>query len=102
MRFASIGPYRIELVSPVQGNPLYVDFLREKGEGIHHLKCSSQDAERIVEQFKRNGGEVLQSARIGDASFHYLDTESKLGFILELATGRALRDRPPDEVYPSQ
>ncbi len=99
---AYVGDVSIELIEPLQGESIFREFLDKKGEGIHHLKCSSQDAERIVEQFKKNGGEVLQSAKIGDASFHYLDTESKLGFILELATGRALRDRPPDEVYPPQ
>jgi len=99
---AYVGDVSIELVEPLQGESIFKEFLNRKGEGIHHLKCSSQDAERIVEQFKKKGGKVLQSAKIGDAAFHYLDTESELGFILELATGRALRDRPPDEVYPPQ
>lgn len=99
---AYVGDVSIELVEPLQGESIFKEFLNRKGEGVHHLKYSSQDAERIVEQFKRRGGKVLQSAKIGDAAFHYLDTESELGFILELATGRALRDRPPDEVYPPQ
>jgi methylmalonyl-CoA/ethylmalonyl-CoA epimerase len=97
---AYVGDVSIELVQPLEGESIFKEFLNKKGEGIHHLKYSSQEAERIVEQFKKRGGKVLQSARIGDAAFHYLDTESKLGFILEVATGRALRDRPPDEVYP--
>ncbi len=97
-----VGDVSVELVQPLEGESIFREFLDRKGEGVHHLKCTSQDAESIVEKFKTNGGKVLQSARIGDAAFHYLDTESKLGFILELATGRALRDRPPDEVYPPQ
>ena len=97
---AYVGDVSIELVQPLEGESIFKEFLDRKGEGIHHLKCSSQDAESIVEKFKKCGGNVLQSARIGDAAFHYLDTESRLGFILELATGRALRYRPPDEVYP--
>ena len=98
---AYVGDVSIELVQPLNGESIFREFLDRKGEGVHHLKCTSQDAESIVEKFKKNGGKVLQSARIGGAAFHYLDTESKLGVILELATGRALRDRPPDEVYPA-
>lgn len=98
---AYVGDVSIELVQPLDGESIFREFLESRGEGIHHLKCTSQEAESIVERFKKAGGKVLQSARIGDAAFHYLDTESTLGFILELATGRALRDRPPDEVYPS-
>lgn len=97
---AYIGEISIELVQPLDGESIFKEFLDKRGEGIHHLKCSSENAEAIVETFKKNGGKVLQSARIGDAAFHYLDTQSKLGFILELATGRALRNRPPDEMYP--
>jgi hypothetical protein len=97
---AYVGDVSIELVQPLEGESIFKEFLDKKGEGIHHLKCTSQDAESIVEKFKEGGGKILQSARIGDAAFHYLDTESKLGFILELATGKALRNRPPDEVYP--
>jgi len=99
---AYVGDVSIELVQPLEGESIFREFLDSKGEGIHHLKCTSPDAEVVVENFKKGGGRVLQSARIGDAAFHYLDTEPTLGFILELATGRALRDRPPDEVYPSR
>lgn len=97
---AYLGDISIELVQPLSGESIFKEFLDTRGEGIHHLKCSSENAEALVQTFKKNGGKVLQSARIGDAAFHYLDTESELGFILELATGRALRDRPPEEVYP--
>ena len=99
---AYVGDVSMELVQPLEGESIFREFLDSKGEGIHHLKCTSPDAEIVVENFKKGGGRVLQSARIGDAAFHYLDTEPTLGFILELATGRALRDRPPDEVYPSR
>jgi hypothetical protein len=97
---AYVGDVSIELVQHLEGNSIFREFLTKKGEGVHHLKCTSPDAESIVQRFTQEGGKVLQSARIGGAAFHYLDTESKLGIILELATGRALRDRPPDEVYP--
>jgi len=97
----TIGDVTIELVQPLQGDSIFKEFLDRRGEGLHHLKYKVEDTNSVLNEFMKKGGRVLQSARIGDGSFYYLDTESKLGFVLEVSTGRALGTRPPDEVYPT-
>ena len=34
---AKIGPITLELVEPVEGNSVLTEFLKERGEGLHHL-----------------------------------------------------------------
>ncbi|MBS7654511.1 VOC family protein [Candidatus Bathyarchaeota archaeon] len=97
---AKIGDISFELVQPFGGESIVQEFLDKRGEGLHHLKYAVENPETILENFKKEGVLILQSGKIGDSSFYYLDTESKFGFILELSTGQALRMKPPDELYP--
>jgi len=95
---AMVGDISIELIEPLEGETTYKEFLDKKGEGLHHIKYTTDKPEVILEKFKKLGIGVIQSGRVGQGSYHYLDTESRFGFILELATGQP--DRPPDEIFP--
>jgi 4-hydroxyphenylpyruvate dioxygenase-like putative hemolysin len=97
---SKVGDVQIELVQPLEGNSIFKEFLEKRGEGIHHLKYTVSDPEQVLERLRKEGIEILQSGKLGQGAFYYLDTESRLGFILELATGQALKLRPPDEIYP--
>lgn len=97
---SKIGDVQIELVQPGEGDSIFKEFLEKRGEGIHHMKYTVPDPERVLERLGKEGVGILQSGRLGQGAFYYLDTESRFGFILELATGQALKLRPPDEVYP--
>ncbi len=92
MRFASIGPNRIELVSPVQGNPLYVDFLKQKGEGIHHIAFYVDDLEAEIKKLKAKGIPMLTKVkRAPGRGFAYFDIRKQGGVILEII------QRPPKQ-----
>ena len=92
MRFASIGPYRIELVSPVQGHPLYVDFLKEKGEGIHHIAFYVDDLETEIKKLKAKGISMLTKVkRAPGRGFAYFDVRKQGNLILEII------QRPPKQ-----
>jgi hypothetical protein len=95
-----VGDVAFELVQPLEGESIFKEFLDEHGEGLHHLKYTTKDPESVLDDFKMKGGRILQSARMAEGAFYYLDTKSELGFIMELSTGRALRNRPPDAVFP--
>jgi len=97
---AMVGDLSVELIEHLEGKTIYKEFLDKKGEGLHHLKYTVQNPKVIVEKFKKAGIEVTQSGKVGKGSYYYLDTESKLGFIIELATGEPARS--PDEIYPSE
>ena len=84
----------------MEGETIYKEFLDKKGEGLHHIKYTAENPEETIEKFKKAGINVIQSGKVGTGSYHYFDTENKLGFILEMATGQP--DRPPDEIYPPE
>ena len=86
---AKIGPITLELVQPVEGNSALTEFLKERGEGLHHLayKCPPPIDEELA-RWKKLGVEALQL----DKSIHkdpsygwaYMDSERLVGCILEI------------------
>ena len=97
---AIVNDVSIELIEHLEGETIYKEFLDKKGEGLHHIKYTAENPEETIEKFKKAGINVIQSGKVGTGSYHYFDTENKLGFILEMATGQP--DRPPDEIYPPE
>ena len=84
LAFAQVGPVELELIEPGEGENIYEEFLRAKGEGVHHLKIPVSDIESEVSRLKERGIGVLQSGNNPDVSFAYMDTEGIIGVILEV------------------
>ena len=97
---AMLGDMQWELIQPIKNVPIYEDFLREKGEGIHHIKekVNDDDIEEILEKFKQKGIEVTVSGKFDEDVFIYLDTEPTLGMIYEI--GNCGKIRAPERRYP--
>lgn len=88
---AMMGSTQIELIQPVYGIPLYEDFMKEHGEGIHHFKEIMSDAEmdRTVEMYQKQGVDILFGGNFYGARFYYPDTIPLFGFQIELGNGVA-------------
>lgn len=82
--FARIGDFQWELIQPLDERSIYSEFLREKGEGLHHVAFHVDDFGQAVEFLRENGVEVLQSGEAPGLGFAYLDTKEKLSFIAEI------------------
>jgi len=78
----------IELIQPISGDNIYSDFLREHGEGIHHLgshKVDSSEAfDETTQALEGAGFPCMMSARTYRAAFGYFDTTKILNTILEV------------------
>jgi methylmalonyl-CoA epimerase len=57
--FLPVGQTNIELVETTAETGLVADFLREKGEGIHHLALEVEDLESMFKSLKAQGVEFL-------------------------------------------
>lgn len=101
LALTNFGGIQLELVQPVEGPTPYEKFLREHGEGLHHIKEKVDDAdlERTVEEYKRMGVEVILNGRFDEDIFYYLDTRPTLGIIYEL--GNCGKIRGPEKRYPA-
>ena len=88
--FAMMGQVELELIHIVKGDSVHLEFLREHGEGIHHLGFRVDDFVAKLEQAKAMGFEVLQTGPVG-RFYAYLDTRREGGLIFELIESDASR-----------
>ncbi|MEM2866324.1 MAG: VOC family protein [Candidatus Hadarchaeales archaeon] len=85
LAFFQAGEVQLELIQVVEGETIHSKFLREKGEGLHHLGYFVEDLERSLSMLEKEGVKVLWRGEVpGAAKFAYLDTEKTLGITLEL------------------
>ncbi len=84
MGFSSLGSVELELIQPITGPTIYHDFLKEKGEGLHHLGFDVDDIKEKIALCKKLGIEIIQGGKGATSQFEYLDTEKTGGVIFEL------------------
>jgi len=100
-----LGPLRIELIQPLEGDTIYAEFIREHGYGVHHLGLLVDDMEAALAQARAAGLTMTQDGAgfglDGDGHYAYLDTEAMLGVTLELIE-RPQRRVAPERIYPPQ
>ncbi len=101
---ANIGPLRIELIQPLEGDTVYAEFVREHGYGIHHLGLLVPNMTEALAHAAEKGLEMTMDGagfgRDGDGHYAYLETEALVGTTLELIE-RPKNRMPPEKVYPS-
>jgi len=93
------GGMQFELMQPLTGRSIYDESLEKRGEGLHHIKLYYPDCGEAVEHFRGRGIQVIQSGKIDEDVFYYLDTEASLGYTLEIGNNGAIR--PPERRYPA-
>jgi methylmalonyl-CoA/ethylmalonyl-CoA epimerase len=81
--FAALGQVELELIHIVEGDSVHLEFLREHGEGLHHLGFRVKDFQAKLEQARAMGFKVLQTGPFGRL-YAYLDTRQTGGIIFEL------------------
>jgi methylmalonyl-CoA/ethylmalonyl-CoA epimerase len=98
-----LGPLRVELIEPLEGDTVYADYVREHGYGVHHLGLLVEDMGKALDEASAAGLEMIQDGAgfglDGDGHYAYLDTADAIGVTLELIErpkGRA----EPEKVYP--
>ena len=96
-----VGDVSWELIQPLDEKSIYARFLREHGEGLHHVLFDVDDYDDTIAYFRSKGIGVAQGGQLGQISFTYFDTEDRLLFPAEIIR----RDKegelpPPGATYP--
>ena len=100
MAEATLGPHGciIEYIQPLSGENIYSDFLREHGEGMHHIGWhivhSQEEFDSVKSMLEGQGFPCLQSARVYASQMAYFDTTSVLNTILEVSYRDPAKKRP--------
>jgi len=82
--YAQFGAIQLEFIQPLEGRTVYEEFLKTRGEGIHHFGIMIDRMEEKLAAMKRVGIEVLQSGQRPGRKYAYMDTEPSIGIMIEL------------------
>ncbi len=80
----NVGDVEIELLQPTDDISDYARFLKEHGEGIHHLAVEEDKAEFNQLMNTRKIPEITSGVIDGFGKYMYFDTRGDLGFIAEI------------------
>jgi 4-hydroxyphenylpyruvate dioxygenase-like putative hemolysin len=84
-RVAQMGSVQLELLQPVSGESVQMEFLEKRGEGINHLGFLVDDLETEVVRMRSRGFTVISSVKYaGGGGVAYLDTDRIGGVLFEL------------------
>ena len=84
------GNIEIELIQPLEGKSLHMDFLKSQGEGLHHLGFNARNYEDLFKKFIREGFQPLLRAETyvetykGHLKACYFDTQKVGGVLFEI------------------
>ena len=83
--FAKVGPITFELIELIEGKTIHEAFLKEKGEGLHHLGFEVKNLQEAVKKAEKLGLKTTQGWQREDGlGFSYLDSDKTGGVIFEL------------------
>ncbi|MFA4836190.1 MAG: VOC family protein [Dehalococcoidia bacterium] len=82
--FGRSGLIEIEIFQVLEGNSPHVEFLRTKGEGLHHVRCKVDDLDEALAEWAKEGIEPVWVNRDPIASVAYMDTDKSGGVMVEL------------------
>jgi len=83
--FAKVGPVTFELIELIDGKTIHEAFLKEKGEGLHHLGFEVKNLQVAVKKAEKLGFKITQGWQREDGlGFSYLDSDKTGGVIFEL------------------
>jgi methylmalonyl-CoA/ethylmalonyl-CoA epimerase len=83
----------LELLEIVDGESIYTEFIDEGREGFHHVSFDVNDLSSLIDYFKSEGINVIQSGKLVALRYAYMDTESLLGIILEFSETKRKRSK---------
>ncbi len=88
LAFAQAGSTEIELIETYEGECGYTQFVRERGEGIHHLQFRVKDVDAAARKLSDGGIGIKMGAtgRRPGTKWVLMDTFPLLGFYVELTS----------------
>jgi methylmalonyl-CoA/ethylmalonyl-CoA epimerase len=85
LRIASVGPYRIELVCPTEGETIFAERLKQRGEGIHHVAFNVEDLKAERARLTGMGiRELMRFIRADGTGASFFDLKNNGSLIVEL------------------
>jgi 4-hydroxyphenylpyruvate dioxygenase-like putative hemolysin len=86
MAMAQSGPIEIELIQVLEGESIHSEFLREKGEGLQHVRFTVDNLDDILAEWAKVGIEPVWQHSFPEIgiSWAYVNTDAIGGVMAEL------------------
>jgi 4-hydroxyphenylpyruvate dioxygenase-like putative hemolysin len=104
LALAQVGAVQWELIEPLEGPSIYKEFLAQHGEGLHHCAFATGDMsfQEAVAAFAKLDIPILMQGTWNGITYAYMDTEKRIGTIVEIYDWpEGITLPPPEEVYPA-
>ncbi len=72
--FIKFGTHTIELLQPLDDKSIWSKFIKEKGEGIHHIAYGVSNYDEMVSKLQKQGHPLLVAAVFQGCRWCYFDT----------------------------
>lgn len=83
-KILQIGSFLLEFVQPIEGEPIYKEFLKSRGEAIHHIAFNVDNLEEEVAKLQDKGIMVIAMAKTQTGGFAYFDINKDGSIVIEL------------------
>jgi methylmalonyl-CoA/ethylmalonyl-CoA epimerase len=80
--FIKFGTHTIELLQPLDDKSIWSKFIKEKGEGIHHIAYGVSNYDEMVSKLQEQGHPLLVAAIFQGCRWCYFNT-SPGGMVIE-------------------
>ena len=80
--FVKFGTHTIELLQPLDDKSIWSKFIKEKGEGIHHIAYGVSNYDEMVTKLQEQGHKLLVAAVFQGCRWCYFET-SPGGMVVE-------------------
>ncbi len=86
MAMAQSGPIEIELIQVMEGESIHSEFLRERGEGMQHVRFTVNNLDEILAEWAKEGIDPVWQHSYPEAgiSWAYVNTDLVGGMMTEL------------------
>jgi 4-hydroxyphenylpyruvate dioxygenase-like putative hemolysin len=81
--WTKVGTIVMELLQPLDENSMWAEFLKNKGEGIHHVAFSVRNWDERVSQLESQGSKMVVGATYQGKRWAYFDTGHE-GLVIEI------------------
>lgn len=94
--FFPFSGVEIELIESSEKSGMNADFIRERGEGIHHIAFEVTDIYEIVDSIKKNGIEIFYGITEGSrgTKIAFIDPKYTKGIYIEFVQRTGLNQEP--------
>ncbi|MEM1897127.1 MAG: VOC family protein [Ignisphaera sp.] len=83
LAFIELDNIVIELIEPIDGDSTWSTYLKNYGQGVHHIAFKVENVDECIEKLKNIGGDIEQLGYFENGMYIYVDTRKSLGTVIE-------------------